>query len=473
MSIGYRPYLDFLLMVPPLFPLVLIPLFSFWHGTDPLIMGRIVAFIISFFLAGIAMLLFWQMRRSWLFILVGLLFFTLPMPSDKLMEIRPDNLALLFFLLGLSIQLKWMEKLPPQREGRYCNSSFFGNSIGTKPFYAFCIGVFYMLSSLTLQKMFPYIAIALIIAYIRDITHLKRPQFPWSIVYMIGGAFLVSIPFLYWTFSSGNPQIVFYSLFTLPLEHAHMYTNNKPPPLFYFQPNNIYYGQWGYGLGFIVNTLLWISGGIIGILRIFYALLPRTKNKLQELLIGLLTVTAIGLYFISSIQFPQYLLPASVWIVWNITDLFYLLWNLRGNKSFRFLFSILYCMACIFLYKTFFFVHLPKFSWPNTDQLQYIRDIHTSIPYSEYILDLDGRTLYYRYPHYVCCLPYAEFRRFLSVSIPSIKEALIRTKTKYINGFPARINFLSLHDTIFIHTNFVQKNETFYTLKSEITPTGL
>lgn len=453
---GVRPYIDFMMFVPPLYLLFLMPIFSFWQGTDPLIVGRMLAFIISIMLSGSVMYLFWLIRGSWIFILAGLFFFAIPMPGDKFLEIRPDNLSLLFFLLGLIFQIKWMKN---------------GRSI-----LLLFIGLFYALSLLTLQKTAPLVVVSLVFSFISIFTNHKKHNLSIYFKFLGLGILMVISPFFLWAVFSGNPGIIFYSIFKLPIEASKMFIEDSLPTLFFFGENNTYYGQWGKSIGFIANSIFWALGSFISVVRIFCAVFPASparfaarraggplsKIKWEELMIGVLTVASLVIYLVSPIKFPQYLIIPSLFIVWNMTDGVYWVWDFLKKKRLWFIFYGFYILMSFSLYKIFLSVSLPKLSWTNAGQLDYIDDVLKEVPRSEYIFDLDGRTLYYPYPHYVCCLPYNGFRRFVSVSIPSIKESLIRTNTKYISGYPLRLISFSPEDDSFIKTNFIKINESFY-----------
>lgn len=222
---GYHPYIDFMLIVTPLYILINIPIFWFWQGIDPVIVGRIIAFIISFLISVSLVWLFWEMRKSWIAILTALVFLVLPMPSDKFLEMRPDNLSMLLFLWGLFFQVKWIGK-----ENKKC---------------AFLSGLLYALSFLTLQKILPYIIISIgfIIWWkLTAVLHRIKINNSWKLFF--SGLCLPLLGFFAWALFSGNPNLVIYSITKLPIEVSGMFSQ-LDLRFFYFKPNNIYYGRWG------------------------------------------------------------------------------------------------------------------------------------------------------------------------------------------------------------------------------------
>lgn len=179
---------------------------------------------------------------------------------------------------------------------------------------------------------------------------------------------------------------------------------------------------------------------------------------------------SIIVYFISPIKFPQYLIPAAVLVSWYFGDAAFILWTLtRKKRSLSFSFFLLLAIIGWYLYRTFNYVHLPKFNWTNTWQLQNLQKIYHTVPKNEYVLDLDGGSIYYPYPYYICCLPFEDFRRLISISLPSLKQSLIKTKTKYIyQGGYDSIRWLSPDDRQFIYQNYSSAdNGELWTLMSK------
>lgn len=435
-KIGYRPYVDFMMIVTPLYVLLNIPLFFFWSGTDPFIMARIFAFVISLLTASSLIWLVFEMRKSWIAIVAAIIFFTLPMPGDKILEIRPDNLSIALFLLGLVFQMKWMKHFQKK--------------------WAFLAGIFYSLALLTLQKILPYVIIAGIFVFLKRMVDIKAKSFKWLI---IGGMIPIFL-FLGWAIFSGNPGLVLYSISKLPLEYTRVY-RTLDLKFFYFQPNNVYYGENGYQIGIIANHILWLSGLVIAIIQIIYFLFLKRKNILPQLLLPCLTLSSFFLYLTSPMKFPQYLIPSAVFISLSVALCIESLWQL-AKKSWRlsFLFFFSYLIAGFFLYRAFLHANFVKFFWTNKLQLQNIKTIYEMIPKSAYVLDLDGAMIYNPYPYYICCLPFESSRKDLSRSLPSLKNALIKTKTRYIyQGGYDGLNLLAPVDFDFIDKNYSREKD--------------
>jgi hypothetical protein len=106
LAAGQRPYVDYFMFFPPGFLFFFLPLFWIFPG-DPSIFvaGRVLALIIFIALLIVVSALYGKMR-SWKYALLPLVLLAfLPMPYDKLVEIRPDNLSTLFAVLGMAFQV--------------------------------------------------------------------------------------------------------------------------------------------------------------------------------------------------------------------------------------------------------------------------------------------------------------------------------------------------------------------------------
>src|SRR5260221_3106065 len=135
---GKRPYIDFLLFFPLGFHWFLAPLFWLGSGTFPILAGRVAMFVVFVGMCAVSGLLFWYMRKnSFLAVTAALLLAFLPMPLDKYIKIRPDNLATLLLLLGMLIQIVSMRT--------------------KRVVLNFVAGIIYGVSIVVLTKTIPYV----------------------------------------------------------------------------------------------------------------------------------------------------------------------------------------------------------------------------------------------------------------------------------------------------------------------------
>ncbi|MBI3577104.1 hypothetical protein HY086_03660 [Candidatus Gottesmanbacteria bacterium] len=429
---GSVPYRDFMMFATPLYVYFLTPLYLFWHGIDPIRVARIVSWIISLALAGSVGLAFWTHKKSWLALVAAALVLFLPMPSDKLLEIRPDNLSLLFFMAGLAV---------------------FGSPV--------TMGILFGLSLLTLQKTVLLVAVATVFL-------LKRKTL---VPYAVGLVIPLGL-FLLWAIATGSPQTVLYSVTKLAQEHINQVARfNQLPLNFYFLPNAIYYGAPGLSPGLIANHLLWILAVISALALTLKLFVKRNQRALVSALPALLFFTAMIQYiWLSPLKFPQYLLSAAIFVAWLCADLINnILHSKRMSNSVPAgsLFVFLFFGAGVAAW-VFWQVNQPKRFWTNDGTYQKITRILDRIPTTDYVFDLEGRTIYFPYPYYACCLALGQFDSILFHQHPTIRDSLKATKTKYIyQAEIARIAALPQKDADFIFANYKpEENGELYVAKN-------
>lgn len=439
-SVGYQPYKDFMMLVTPLHVVFTAPIFWIWQGTDPAIIGRIVAWGIFILLCIVVGMTYWQARKTWLAGLAVFILLILPMPSDKFIEFRPDTLALLFFFIGLWCQMLWDHTLRQK--------------------YIFLSGLLYALAFLTLQKIVPFIAIVTVFILFRMLmSYRNRTSFIQPLFVFVIGISIPLVTFVAWAFTTGNPALVWYSVVKLPVESAVIERFNRVPTFFYFLPNTTYYGSAGYGLGLLATYALWIGGLLACFTRLASSVMKREKGYHIEICIALLFVYSVVSYlWIIPLKHPQYLMFSAPFAAWYIADAMHSVWDFSiriRTRTSRMLASLSYGVMLFVFSAVFYSVHTPKFAWTNAVTLQKMKDLYAMIPKGSYVLDLEGRTIYYPYPYYVCCLSFGQFGSSLSVRLPSMADALRKTNTTYVYQAEInRIGALSPEDRHYIESHY-------------------
>lgn len=444
---GYAPYIDFFLYTTPLYLLFLAPLFIFWNGIGPMIASRILAFGVFLALVGSTTMLFGLLRkRSWVLTLIPFLFVVLPLPSNKFFESRPDNLATVFGLLGLTGAL-----LAFRRRDRRI---------------ALISGVAVALSVLTSQKgiLFLIGPVALIIS-----NWLKGKGNRVISLGIILGLFAPWLLFGLWSIATGQPDRVWYSVIVIPLEHARYERIFGYTADFFFRPNAFYYGSGGYSFGYLFNLAIWIIGLAVGAVRLITSFRTNPRTFRSEELAVALTFMAVLLFYVfgAPLKHTQYLIPVAVFVVFYIADVMDLLWH-RAKQGAPFIVFIgLLTLLTWSGVRAFFSVNIPKLNSPSSIVLNNTSKLLEIIPPGSYVLDLEGRTLYYPYPYYVCCLSFGEFAPYLSRPLPSLSQALMDTKTRYIyQEYIDRIGALPIEDQNFIRVHYQpQLNNSLWVAK--------
>lgn len=445
---GYIPYKDFMMIASPLYVVFLAPLFLIYKGIDAIAAARIVSFLLSIFLAGAVSFTYVSMHKSsWIAIIPAIILLILPMPSDKLLEIRPDVLSLLLFLFGLREVLLY--KNNPSKS--------------TRLFWA---GWWLATSLLVLQKTGILVATVSFIVILSALAT-RRLQAVFKFIY---GLCLPLGLFALFALFTNEARTVFYSVTLLARESiigvARFSTLGWT---FFFLPNGTYYGEPGLSLGLIVNHALWVLAIILAIATILVFLYKRQKGWYIRIIPALLLLISVIQYlFISPLKFSQYLLPASVFVAWFIAEWIELLFRLCSRTyAKQLLCTVFFILFCVLILHVFLRVHRPKFYWTNDGTYQKISHILSTIPRTEYIFDLEGRTIYYPYPYYACCLPIGNFTSLLFQAHLPIRDALQSTKTRYIyQAELPRIRSLSREDQAFIFANYEpQENGDLFVAK--------
>lgn len=385
-------------------------------------------------------IVFYLMRRSPVAIIAALIFAFLPLPLDKLIEIRPDNVATFLNFMGIFLTIVSMRKL--------------------KTSILVFAGVCYSASILMVPKNVPAIVFAVSVFYVfvftlkTNISKRKNLAVWFSI-----GLGLPLVVFGVWILSLGNLSTVWYSLTKLPLEANKISKVFFMGPDLFFYPNSVYYGVGGITFDLVINHILWIVGIGMGIYRLFLpALGPGgTKKSWEEVLMAGSFFINVAVYVLFiPLKHAQYLIPISAFVSWYVADAVYIFWQKISRHSA----AVWYGTASLLLvfalfYTSFITVNSRKITWTNAESLKELSIMWATIPKDEYVLDLEGRTLYYPDPYYVCCLPFGQFAPFLSRTLPSLSEVLKKTNTRYIyQGQLGRISTLLPADQVYIDRNY-------------------
>jgi hypothetical protein len=468
---GYVPYRDFLMFTTPLYSVVLSVFFWFKKGIEPVLFARTLGTMLYIGLGCLTAYLFYLRKKSWIAILLIPLFFVIPQPSENLLEIRPDTLGTVFAILGVIFQIHWMQK---KKEWKLLLS-----------------GLFYVFSTLTLQKTAPFVIIGAIFLCIEFLVSSQNKLHTWKkyVVFIVG----IGVPwiiFFLWSILTGNPGIVWYSITSMVFEANKISANYWNLPFYYFEKNPFYFG--GGEIGWFFNTITWGGSVIISITTTIIFIVLNVKNHtagiasgdarhisnikkniqmphvlpekahtqflLIDIFIFLVFIVQLLLYFYwTPLKHPQYLIPIVPFIVYYWGEGFLFLWNICKKYSIGLiLFSILLTSYFVFLTATIHAVNDQKFGRGNIEQIVQMNQIWKFIPRDTYVLDLEGRTIYYPYPYYGCCVVFMEFGKYLSHPLPSLLDALENNKPAYIYQEKFnKIGAMSKEEQAYINSHYV------------------
>lgn len=461
---GSRPYLDFFFYVPPGFLWFLAPMFAFFGGIEPLTVSRVIAFGIFVGICIVSGLVLGNLRGFkgiwrnvlWMVLLPGIILSFLPLPADKMLEIRPDNLAILLAMLGMLLQMIALERSTKNQP-----RSNRGQSLALKWWVG--SGVLYGLSLFVLPKTLPQVGVALMVTLLS-----ARSSFGM----LLAGMVLAFVPFGLWTFLQAHTwadfDTIMYSLTTLPLEVNRIGEIFYMQPDLFFYPNATYYGVGGWSRGLMANHAIWLVGLMIGVWRLFtpYVSSHDGKNGAgKELLVaGSLVAYIVTFMYGYPLRHAQYLIPIAVFVSLYAADGLLALYN--GVQRWRWggvARAVGYLVLCLCIWQIHSEVNVPKLAWTNAEDKRILQTAVQTIPKDSYVFDLVGATLYFKDPYYVCCLPFGQYDPYLSRPLPPLIDALERTETKYIyEGRLGRIDTLEDVDKSYLYKNFSSYDHSIF-----------
>jgi hypothetical protein len=425
MIMGKKPYVDFLSFFPPGFAWFLMPAILLGWGTvQPFITARVFTFLIFAGMCLMAALIFKHLRKNlWGSIAAAMFLAFLPLPFDKYLEVRPDNLATLIILIAVYFQMKWMS------EG--------------KSKMALVSGFFYSLSYLVLPKMVPNILVGIGIAFLYLLQNNKwKTAKDRQNLFLAAKPFLIGIGlpavlFILWALTLGNFGMFVYSLTSLQFESNKISQWFIMMPTLFFYPNGVFYGLDGWSRQLLSNHIVWLIGLGFAIYRLVTPYLSPGGKKLilSEILMAASCLVQVIFYVkIAPLKHTQYLIPIGVFVGFYMADFCLAIYHWVGGwKWGKAVYAGVYLFGAILLVNIFIEGNRVKQFWTNNQPLADIQAIYKKVPFTEPVLDLDGRMLYNPDPYYACCIPFGQFAGFLSRPLPNLPDYLAKNNVKYIN----------------------------------------
>lgn len=441
---GMIPYRDFLSYVPPGFYYALAPLYWITHGTDILWVGRVYAFGVFVGITVASMYLFWYIRKSWIAVLAGICTAFLPIPADKFIEIRPDNLAVLTAMMGSVFQIIAIEK-------------------GRSRFFWRLSGVLYMSSLLILPKTLPQVFSGLFVALCWWVWGQERMQDRMAMMraYAVGLCFPLVI-FGLWMLVHirGIDQwgTLWYSLIRLPLEVNTIGALFPMEPYQFFYPNTLLYGADGWNTTLIANHSIWLVGLLVGAMRLVTPMMVNgKKGAWAEVMLGLSFFGYSALFIYGyPMRHEQYLIPIGIFVAWYAADAVYMVWKrISDAPASRMIFLLAVVGVLCGIVNVSGRMNTQKSVYTNAGDYRLLQEAIRLIPTDAYVFDLVGSTIYFRDPYYVSAVPFGQWEPYLSRPLPSVREALMRTQTGFVyEGQLKRTESLSSEDRTYIYSRF-------------------
>ena len=432
MARGQKPYVDFFTFFTPGFYWLLMPLFWIYQRNPNIFLAARTLIFINFMgIAALTGALFSMLRSKRFALLPVILLMFLPMPYDKFLEIRPDNVSTLLALAGVVLEVYALLHKESKTVHRMWLSA----------------GICYAVSLVVLVKTLPFVAMGFLIAFIDAgvwewfVQCIKKRRIvPFAIhknhLMFVMGFGGVVVLFILWLLSLGHFSTVWYSLTRLAFEGNTIGRVYIMEPHLFFFPNASFYGGWGITEPLITNHTIWLFGAAAGSFRFltpFIAGEGKKERVLSEILISSIFIfSVVGYVAFFPLKHSQYLIPIAIFIAWYAADLLVAVFTWVSHRMGTVaVIILLILMACI-LGRDTIQVDTNKLPLSNTVQLEQTRSLLRMIPPSESVLDLDGRLMYWKDPYYICCLPFGSFVRFLSRPPAPLSQVLEEKKVPYI-----------------------------------------
>lgn len=432
---GMKPYKDFLYFMAPGYLLTFPLLFAIAGKTAAVLtVGRFYAFLVFlFFLLG--SFLIFKLDRNWKIALMAVMILAfLPLPSDKLLEIRPDTLSTALSLFGIYYFIKGIEK-------------------GGKNF--FLSGLLFGFSLMVVQKaIFFQVGVfgVYIIMYLKERSRLKGTVLSYLKGLIIPG--ILTGLFLIYT---GRPFHALYLMTTFANKSTRVLGSKFPMgPNLFFYPVDAYYGVPGVSGPLIANLSIFVIAILFGIGRFMTFLRRDTwKEVMVEFLISIsFIVNLLAFTKVYTLRHVQYMIPFAPFIAFYFSDLLYALKN-RVKGVLGLLTGLLVIGTIILIGFQGIRMNNIKIGWVNYATFSELKTISDFIPKDSYVLDLFGQGIFYKDPYYICCIPYGQYIEAFTFKYPKLPESLEKTNTKYIIAYyPDRLNVLPSMDAKYITENY-------------------
>ncbi len=435
---GEHMYTDFFSYFTPGFMWVFAPIFWIYGvSVQVFTAARTVSFVIFLgILASLGYLFGITRGWKWAVLPVVLLAF-LPMPYDKFLEIRPDNLATLLAILGV------VGEIIAIRE--------------KKNWIWFVSGLVYSASLFVLAKTVPIVAVGAGIAVLSAF-YSKLPRLPKILMFFLGltGPWVL---FFLGAAAQGHFSVVWYSLTKLPFEVYKSTVNYYMGADLFFFPNAFFYGGTGrtITLGLIVNHTMWIVGLIGGAYRLVTPIRAGKKNEtfVELLVAGVFFVSAAAYVKFFPWKHTQYLIPIAVFVAYYAADVFsgFFDWLERAGGYLSLVLVLLgFAYLLIVVNKD---VNGPKLLDTNRSQMAELTTLLRTVPLSARVVDLEGRMVFWRDGYPISSFDFGSFLSFVSRPPLPLAQYIDKHPADYIyDGDSNRLAAFTAQDSRYISTHY-------------------
>ena len=443
---GEKPYVDFFYVLSPLFNFLFYPLFLvFGESISVLIFARVISFLIYLLTALAIFLLGRELFGKRTGVLSVVFFVTLPIGLAKQIEIRPDNLSVAFFVLGLWAFFRGFCKA----EFKSCKAEFK---------WFFWSGLFLGAGAAVIQKgavsaFAAVLLMVLLVVFLRrhDLVKIFRRVF-WGMTIPV----LVLLIYLLFkgVLIQGLEAIVVLALLTnlgIPFAPLH----------WFFLPIDIYYG--GYrNFPYVFNRILFVFAGL-AVLFFLLKVLKKRKWKKEE--VGVLSLAFLAVFLTFLLEalkatFLQYYLPVFPLVsILGAVGFLSLLEALKISDRTKLIFYVCFLGACLFSsYKSY----VGREKWINEGNLKHIFAYLSVSGPEDRVFDFWGFYVFRKDGYFVCCNHFPDFPKKLKARLPDFVGWMKKNENKFITYqerdggiIGNRIALLSQKQINFLRENYV------------------
>lgn len=415
---GQLPYRDFGYFYSPVFAFTFVPLFWLMkESAGVLFLGRGLVFFMTLASGFLGYLIGSLLSGRKGGLITALLIFSLPVILDKTIEIRPDNLAILFWLLATY----W----------------FFRFEKDKNRLSIFLSGLFLGVSGAVLLKAgfaYPGFLVALLFLWFR-----KKIGFDRLAIFHFGGLLPFGIMFLFFGVRGILGQAV-YQIFRMPIEANWSYGREYFVPLFVFKPNDAFYGTGDYGLTWMVSNLVLAFGLVWLLVR---------RNIFFITSVVFFCFSLLFFYKVTLLQYYLFLFYALIigagWGLSRFCDCLDSISKKLSGLFFIFIFALI-----IFSFQKTAYIH---FGWLNGWQIERVNEITAVSRPGDHVFDMTGYHIFRPSGYYICCDFFSDFRKNLSCPIPEFQDYMRANQTRFVL-MNDRLTRLGPKDRDFLKENY-------------------
>lgn len=407
---GKRPFVDFFTIYSPLFHWLIAPVLLLRGFTFDAILG-VRAVMIGLFIirliSGVALAAILFGRLAALAFIPLLLID--PLTTFNGMQIRPDNLMLTLFVLGLTVSARGIIK--------------------KHTFVCICGGVLLGISCIVSMKILPIILPVFGMIMLSDLIHRRWGMF----LHVLAGAILaVAIYFALFLFQGSFSAMIQQSFFDPKTTNdALLYPVNFGN---YYIPGNVYiYGVMGKPLTWMYTLILPFLGFAGSALAVMSVFQKKKKEGLDFFVVGLAcgyTFYVLSLLFIHSV-FSQYYLPLSFFAaLFAAAGIAFFIHAMSAHASTRWVIAMSAAILIVPFGVSAYKNNLFRAAIGNRDVFSIYRNVWSQIPENAPVFPgFLYRPISYpiTYGYYLGDIPQAIKNRY-----PSVPDVLEQQRTPYV-----------------------------------------